>query len=127
MGRYDTACGYGTSSQVMLPGFTSAGVGGGAAAWAKASLGISAMTVSINRNFIESLRWGILHVTGYQLRATSYWLPAMRYRCVRLRMKMEPCATAIEASVAPSSSLTASFWKVVPGAITVATPSSLRK
>ena len=40
---------------------------------------------------------------------------------------MEPSATAIDASVAPFTSLTASFRKVVPGVITVATPSSLRK
>lgn len=52
---------------------------------------------------------------------------AIRYRCVRLRMKIERWATAIEASVAPSSSLTASRLYVVPGAMTVATPSSLRK
>ena len=44
-----------------------------------------------------------------------------------MRMKIEPPDTAIDASVAPSSSFVASFWNAVPGAMTVATPSSLRK
>ena len=42
-------------------------------------------------------------------------------------MKIDWWLTAIDASVAPPSSFTATFWKVLPGVMTVATPSSLRK
>ena len=67
------ACGYGTSSQVMLPGLTSAGVGGGAAACAKASSAGARHAVSRSAGrFHESLRVEILH--GYRLPATGYQL-----------------------------------------------------
>ena len=42
-------------------------------------------------------------------------------------MKIDPADTAIEASVAPSSAFIASLRNSLPGAITVAMPSSLRK
>ena len=42
-------------------------------------------------------------------------------------MKIEEPATAIDASVGPSRWLVAYFLKVVPGSITVASPSSLKK
>jgi hypothetical protein len=51
----------------------------------------------------------------------------MRYRCVSLRMKNDPSATAIDASVAPSSEAVASLTNALPGAIAVAMPSSFKK
>ena len=42
-------------------------------------------------------------------------------------MKNDPLETAIDASVAPSSRLTASLRNSRPGAMTVVTPSSLWK
>ena len=49
----------------------------------------------------------------------------MRYRWLRERIKIDPSDTAIDARVALSSSLVASWRNVVPGAITVVVPSSL--
>ena len=57
----------------------------------------------------------------------GYLRAPIRYRCVPLRMKIDPPDTAIEASVAPSSPFVATLRNSVPGAITVATPSSLKK
>lgn len=50
--------------------------------------------------------------------------PAMRYRCVAVRMMNERAATASDASVAPSRLLVASSWNVVPALMTVVRPSS---
>ena len=51
----------------------------------------------------------------------------MRYRWVSLRMKNDPSATAMDASVAPSSEAVASLTNALPGAIAVAMPSSFKK
>ena len=50
-----------------------------------------------------------------------------RYKCVSLRMKNDRSATAIDASVAPSSEAVASLTNALPGAIAVAMPSSFKK
>ena len=65
--------------------------------------------------------------TGWRRLARPQDAVAMRYRCVSLRIKNDRSATAMDASVAPSSEAVASLTKVLPGAITVATPSSFRK
>jgi len=55
------------------------------------------------------------------------YFDAIRYRWVADRMKNDWFATAIEASVSPSIALRASGLNSTPGAMTVVTPSSLRK